>query len=220
MSLHRLRSSVVLAAGAVAYLLALRPRLLRWGATAQECDAPFVGADIISGGMRSATMATTLPASPAEVWPWIAQMGCGRAGWYSWDLIDNAGRPSARVIHPEWQHIAVGDRIAMTPSGRTSFVVAHCDAPHALVLRARLDGRGRACDPTTPLPAVGLDYLWAVELRDAPDGGTRMVVSGYRVIRPFWLGRLGELLVGEAGHWVMQQRQFANLSRRVRQTQR
>ncbi len=123
------------------------------------------------------------------------------------------------MIHPEWQHIAVGDRIAMTPSGRTSFVVAHCDAPHALVLRARLDGRGRACDPDTSLPAVGLDYLWAVELRDAPDGATRMVVSGYRVIRPLWLGRLGELLVGEVGHWVMQQRQFANLTRRVRQNQ-
>jgi hypothetical protein len=32
-------------------------------------------------------------------------MGTYRAGWYSWDRLDNWGRSSAECIHPEWQEI-------------------------------------------------------------------------------------------------------------------
>jgi hypothetical protein len=75
------------------------PRFRRWGATDEELRAPFPGADLIPGGKRGGTMAVTIDAPPATVWSWLVQMGCDRAGWYSWDRLDNGGRPSTDRIH-------------------------------------------------------------------------------------------------------------------------
>jgi hypothetical protein len=49
--------------------------------------------------------------SPEQIWPWLAQMGNGRAGWYSYDLIDNLGRPSLKFINPEFTEITKGQKI-------------------------------------------------------------------------------------------------------------
>src|SRR5688572_15449569 len=89
------------------YALGVRPDLLRWGATDEEVEAPYPGADLVPGGTRSPTMAVTIDAPPSRLWPWLAQMGCDRGGWYSWDRLDNGGAPSADRIHPDWQEIAV-----------------------------------------------------------------------------------------------------------------
>jgi proline iminopeptidase len=99
----------------VAYALLIRPRLLRWGATDEEVSRPYPGAELVPGGSRGATNAITIDAPPARVWPWLVQIGYGRGGWYSWDRLDNFGRASADRIHPEWQQIAVGDRLPSDP---------------------------------------------------------------------------------------------------------
>src|SRR5438477_13013046 len=85
------------------YAIAVRPRLLRWGATDDELRDEYPGAEIIPGATRSATMAVTIDAPPSRVWPWLVQMGVDRGGWYSWDRLDNFGRQSTDRIHPEWQ---------------------------------------------------------------------------------------------------------------------
>ena len=56
-------------------------------------------------------MAVTIDAPPDQVWPWLVQMGGDRGGWYSWDRLDNGGRPSATEVHPEWQDLAFGDYV-------------------------------------------------------------------------------------------------------------
>ena len=87
-----------LAAGIYNY--GIRPRMLRWGATDEEVARPYPGHDLVPDGTRGGTMAITIDAPPTRVWPWLAQMGYGRAGWYSWDHLDNFGRSSARELHP------------------------------------------------------------------------------------------------------------------------
>ena len=197
------------------YALVLRPRLLRWGATTAELRAAYPGADLIPGGIRGATMAVTIDAPPARVWPWLVQMGCDRAGWYSWDRLDNAGVPSAQEIHPEWQHIDVGDHLASTPSGRTWFEVAAVEPERFLALRTRLDLRGR------PFAAAGtrahnyVDSLWGFLLTELPLGRTRLVVSGYAASSPRVLTAIGDFLFWEPAHWLMQTRQLNNLKRRA-----
>ncbi len=69
-------------------------------------------------------MAITLNAPPSEVWPWLIQMGCDRAGWYSWDRLDNAGRSSAQRIHEEWQFLSLGQKLKSAPKGDFWFEVA------------------------------------------------------------------------------------------------
>lgn len=195
-----------------AYFVALRPRLLRWGATDAEVAQPYPGADLIPGGTRSATMAVTIDAPPARVWPWLVQMGYGRGGWYSWDRLDNFGHPSANELHPEWQTLAVGDRLAPQPG---VWEVAALEPERFLGLRTAIDLRGRRIDPTGPPPRCSTDSLWGFLLEPLPGGRTRLVVSGYWAFRPRWLQPLMSVLFLEPEHWIMQTRQFTNLKRRV-----
>ena len=209
------QSLTALAATIGTYAAVVRPRLLRWGATDAELRAPYPGADLIPEGTRSATMAVTLDASPARVWPWLAQMGTDRGGWYSWDRLDNFGRRSTDRIHPEWQQIRVGDRLAAKPDGSEWWEVAALEPGRFLGLRMSLDLRGRPFDPAAERPLRYTDSLWGFLLEETRDGRTRLVVSGYWALRPAWLRPLLSLVVLEPSHFVMQTRQFTNLARRL-----
>jgi len=69
----------------------------------------------VSSAPYRATRAITIDAPPKSVWPWLVQVGCGRAGLYSNDLLDNLSRPSADGIIPELQDLDVGHWVAMLP---------------------------------------------------------------------------------------------------------
>lgn len=203
----------VLAAGAYALF---RARMLRWGATTQEATATYPGDELIELPTAQSTMATTLPAPPEDVWKWLVQMGHERAGWYSWDTLDNLGNPSADRIVPQWQDTAAGDRLPTTPGGASYFVVAMLDPPRTLVLRADLEiPSGKPFDPRGPMPKAYSDGIWAFHLRPLPDGGTRLVIRTRGRVKPALLDRSVGRLLGEPAHFVMQLRQFGNLRRRV-----
>ena len=211
---HATVTSTLLGALA-AYALVVRPRMLRWGATPEEVDGPYPGADVIPGGARSATMAVTLDAPPAAVWPWLVQMGAGRAGWYSWDRLDDFGARSAEHLHPEWQDVSLGDRLPARPDASQWWEVAALEPERFLGLRMSLDLRGRPFDPRGAAPSTATDSLWGFRLVPLPRDRTRLVVSGYWAMRPGWLRLPMSVLFLEPSHWVMQTRQFANLRRRV-----
>ena len=211
----------LLGISAAIYALAIRPRLVRWGASDDEIQRPFPGADVIPGGRRGATMARTIDAPPSRVWPWLVQMGCDRGGWYSWDRLDNGGVPSATEIRPEWQTVAVGDRFASTPGGRAWFEVAALDRERLLALRAPIrlpDARPFATSGRRP--DFYVDALWGFTLTELPGGRTRLVVSGYSSARPRLLQAILDFLFWEPAHWIMQTRQFANLKRRAERAPR
>lgn len=208
-----LLAAVAVAVFTTGYLAVVRPRLLRWGATVDEARGPYPGAGLIPGGTRSATMAVTIDAPPSRVWPWLVQMGTDRAGWYSWDRLDNFGRRSAESIHPEWQDIAIGDRLAAKPDGSEWWAVAALEPERFLGLRMSVDLRGRPFDPARTRLRYYTDSLWGFELREDPGERTRLVVSGYWSLRPQWLQPIMSIAVLEPAHWVMQTRQFSNLVR-------
>lgn len=74
---------------------------------------------LISNPTHSATHAVTVNAPPEAVWPWLLQTGYQRGGLYSYDWLERLfgflDRPSANRILPEFQHLAVGDRIRLGP---------------------------------------------------------------------------------------------------------
>ena len=92
-----------------------RPWHLRWGSTSEEVARSMPGDDVVSAPTFNATRAVTVDARPEAVWPWIVQIGFGRAGWYSYDVLDNLGRRSAERIVPALQHIEVGDLVPLGP---------------------------------------------------------------------------------------------------------
>jgi preprotein translocase subunit YajC len=98
----------------VFYMAIIRPWQHRWGATDEEVLRSMPGDELVQNPSINATRAVTVNARPGDIWPWIVQIGFGKAGWYSYDIIDNLGRPSADYINPEWQNLKPGDKIFLS----------------------------------------------------------------------------------------------------------
>lgn len=116
----------------------------------------------------SARRAITIRAPADEVWPWIAQLGQGRGGFYSYDFLENligCDIRSAERVVPEWQDIAVGDTVNLYPEGPLD--VAALEMGRSLVIRGGV-----------PMGAVPppYDFTWAFVLREEPGGATRLLV--------------------------------------------
>ena len=205
-------------AASVLYARRGRPRLLTWGATADEVCRSYPGDELIpraDGGVF--TMATTLPASPERIWPWLVQMGGERAGFYSWDRLDHGGKPSADRIVPEWQSLQVGQRLNAEPTGKNWMTVELLDPNRTLVLRENFElPTGHSFDPRSgPKSRVFLDGIWGFYLQPAPGGQTRLVAHtrGRTSGQPFMA--VLSVLLGEPLHFIMQTRQFHGLRARA-----
>jgi len=204
-------------AAPVLYALWIRPHLLTWGATRGETTCAYPGDGLIPDAEGSFTVATTLPAPPERVWPWLVQMGGDRAGFYSWDRLDHHGVPSADCIVPEWQSLEVGQRLNLEPSGQNWMTVAVLEPNRTLVLRSNFElPSGHSFDTQSgPQSRVYLDGIWGFHLRPAPSGQTRLVARTRGKSRPRPFMGAFDLLLGEPTHFIMQTRQFHNLRIRV-----
>lgn len=141
----------------VLYLRRFRPWQLRWGATNGEVSRSMPGDELLTAPTFNATRAITIAARPENVWSWLVQVGVKRGGWYSYDLLDNLGRSSARSIVPSLQNIAVGDVLAISPDGTQGLHVIALDSPRTMIWG-------------TPGQTT-----WSWVLDPLPDGGTRVI---------------------------------------------
>jgi hypothetical protein len=78
----------------------VRPWQLSWGATPEELSRPLPSDELVTRPTFNATRAITIAAPPEEIWPWLVQVGLTRAGWYSYDILDNP-EPRPRRRHPD-----------------------------------------------------------------------------------------------------------------------
>jgi len=172
-------------------------------ASAGEEARRLPGDELIAAPIAALNHAITIRAAPADVWPWLAQMGAGRAGWYSYDRIDNGGRPSADRILPEFQHLAPGMLFPALPGATDGFTLASFDEPRSLVIGWK--------------GASGWLMTWAFVLEPSPDGLTRLIVRarggrGYSFQGlPWGIARHVVPLV----HHVMQRKQLQGIARRA-----
>jgi hypothetical protein len=123
----------------------LRPVYLSWGSTAAELRAELPGDELAPAPDYQVQHAVTIAAPAEEVWPWLAQIGQDRAGFYSYSSLENLVGlriRNAEAIHPEWQDIHAGSFVHAVPPGwlggrfdRTGgWRVARVDPGRALVL--------------------------------------------------------------------------------------
>jgi len=190
---------------AAAYLLVGRPWQLGWGATDEELDATLAGDDLIPNPDLLATRAITVHAPAEQVWPWIAQLGQGRGGFYSYDALENlvgCDIHSADRIVPEWQDVKVGDQVKLHPE--VGLGVAVVEPGRALVL-----GGG------VPMGAVPppYDFTWAFVLREEPEGTTRLLVRERYAYTQRWAPLLVEPVAVVA--FVMSQRMLRGIRDRA-----
>jgi len=154
----------------------LRPWYRRWGANDEEASRTFPGDEFVPRPKSELTLAISVRAPAEAIWPWFVQLGCQRGGWYSYDLLDNGGAPSAERILPEYQDLEVGDIVKAMPKGDFGFPVALIQPGQALVLAGTLDTRtGQPADPNDPgLQAYfSGDQTFCIEARS--DGVSRLI---------------------------------------------
>ena len=154
-------------------------------ATASERLAPRPGDHIVGDGGVTMNRAFTVSATPEQVWPWLLQLGKGRAGWYFPRMVESVIPPSRRGIRhidPQWQNLRVGDIIPDYGGARGYFEVADIVAPHTLVYQS---ARG------------GAHLSWAIILESVPGRAPRTRVClrlRLNPVRRRQLARLGELV--------------------------
>jgi hypothetical protein len=185
--------------------LAARARYLRWGATDQEVNLVLPGDELVAEADLVATRAISVYSSAEQVWPWIAQLGQGRGGFYSYDFAENlvgCDIHSAERIVPEWQSIEVGDEVKL--QAELPLAVVRVDRGRLLLLRGAV--------PIGSAPAP-YDFTWAFALIDGDDGTTRLVVrERYGYSRP-WARLIVEPV--ELISFVMSRRMLQGIKRRV-----
>jgi hypothetical protein len=221
--------------GAVAgFRLVVAPWRKRWGVEPGEWTKVLPGDDVVSRGITAETRGISIDATPDEIWPWLVQMGYGRAGWYSYDQVD-MNHPSARRILQEHQVLALGDVVPTHPGG--GFVVKAVEAGHHLVLyidteivREQADAAA-AADPTPANLRMAGAFMegaqpsefaasWAFVLEDAGAGRTRLI-ERFRVRfgdddRP-WM-RVSMPMMG-FGVFLMMRKQLLGIRERVEQAE-
>ncbi len=162
--------TVLVGAGLLTGIAVLRHRALRWGASQTELAVDLPGDGVLPRADVVATRGITVLAEPGAVWPWLAQLGYGRGGFYSYDALENLiglDIHSADEVVEEWQGLAVGDQVHLAPPVGLEVLVA--DPGRALVLA------GQA--PTGESAPAPYDFTWAFALRPGPAvGTTRLVV--------------------------------------------
>ena len=187
---------------AVLYWFPLRRWMSRWGATSSDLARVMAGDGLIVDPTFSYTMAVVVNAPPEHVWPWLVQIGYQRGGLYSYDWLDRLfgflDRPSATRILPEFQHLAVGDRI---PLGRgPSWPVAVVEPCRALVLDMR----------NTP----GFEWVWQFGLYPVDGKRTRLVSRSQVRPKTVWAWLFSVLLIEPSG-FLMTRRMLLGLKERA-----
>ena len=185
----------------------VRPWHLRWGATADEVRGAMPGDDVVPRAQFNSTRAVTIDAPPERVWPWIVQLGYRRAGFYTYDLIDNASQRSAERILDEYQHPAAGDLMPMFKELHglaIAYRVSSFETDKWMVWVHR------------PQATQSPDSTWTWRLTSLPGGGTRLVTrmkQDYRWETPS-LAFFNFILM-EMGDFAMERRMLKGIKRRA-----
>ena len=210
--LNRLLNTVATAAGI--YIWLGRPRMLRWGATDEEVTMAMPGDDIVPDAKVLSTRAVAINRKPENVFPWLVQMGQGRAGLYSYDWLENLlglNIHSSRYLMPEFQQLEVGDIIRLVPEDSDVplwLEVAILEPNEAVVLRSH----GNPYEFTEAgLPNVS----WAFILREQPDGSTRLVTRYRANYKPTFAGTIINHYALEPIHFMMERRMLLGIKERV-----
>ncbi|MGE3277763.1 MAG: hypothetical protein AB7O67_21820 [Vicinamibacterales bacterium] len=205
-----LLGGAALGAAVAGYAVFLRPRHLRWGATDDEVKDTLPGDEIAPAARVTCTHAITIHAPVDQVWPWIAQIGQDRAGFYSYAWLENmvgAEITNADHVVPEFQDREIGDTVWMAPKhrygGQARMLVASLEKGAHMVLvmpddfeRLVRGERATGC--------------WSFVLRAVDDTTTRLLVRGRGTADTF-AKKAFDAAVFEPAHFIMERKMMTSI---------
>jgi hypothetical protein len=206
---RRLLNAVALGAAMVAaasaYIFAVRPRHLRWGAAEEETKAPLPGDDVLPEAQISVTHAITINAPPGIVWKFLTQIGQGRGGFFSYDWIENLFGLHVQTktqIDSALQNLKVGDFVRSAPTSwlggkykdLTGWFVVELVPDSALVLRDEVEHGS-----------------WSFVLKPIDDKTTRLLIRARGPHPATLLKKFVHYGFLEPAHFVMERKMLLTL---------
>jgi len=217
-----LRSKLPLAAagaalaGAAAWT-ALRPRVLTWGATAEEAQRPLPGDELIAAPLYVTTRGITVHAPAAAVWPWLVQLGQNRGGFYSYDFLENLmglDIHNADVLHPEWQDLKPGeDYLTLDPEATMKMTIAVMEPERAFVVRS--GAPGEPPQPPGDFFKGELAWTWGFYLVPQDDDVTRLIIRSRAAWATTRGARAAQPILLEPMHFIMEERMLRGIRDRA-----
>lgn len=173
-------------------------------ATRREHLLALPGDELIRNAAGSLTNAITVHCDRRELWPWLIQMGADRAGWYSYDRLDNGGRRSSERIIRELQSPPVGAVFPALPGRLDGFVLLESEPPKWLVLG-------------WPTPDGELMVTWSFMLHEIDENTTRLIVRarGSDAYRFHGLPKAVGFWLARVVHVFMERKQLVEIARRA-----
>jgi hypothetical protein len=192
----------------------LRSLVRELGTGGEPADSRrLIGDERLPDAGAQLTHAIDIAATPEAIWPWLVQMGGGRAGFYSLDALDNGNRRSAREIHPDLQRLEVAAVVPATPDGDDGFEVLQVEPSRVLLLGGLFDLAARRQRPfAAARPDRFWHMTWAFVLEPLDARSTRLTV---RVRGAFPPGERRRAAWMGLAHRVMEAAQLRNLARRA-----
>jgi hypothetical protein len=202
------------AAGLAAYGLALRPWFLAWGATDEEVRGPWPGDEMTPDAICQATRAVTIFASADEIWPWLAQIGQDRGGFYSYTWLENlfgARMRNADRLLPDLEDRKVGDTVWMTPKekygGKGCMKIAALERGRSMVLVPPDEYEGVLRTGRAP------GGCWTFILHPLGKGVTRLILRSRGAENESIPARIFGRLAFDPAHFIMERKMMLEIKR-------
>jgi len=195
-------SAAVIIAACVILRPLLRSWYSRWGATGDETTMKLPGDEFVPHPRGGYTQAIGIKAPAASVWPWVAQTGQGRGGYYSYELLENivgCDIHNADRILPEYQDIKVGDSIVMHPKAPV-LPVQIVESGRALVCGGKQD---------KDTSNIWIFYIYS------KDGITRLISRWSFQYKPVLINRIAYEFLIEPIAAVMQRKMLMTIKQLV-----
>jgi hypothetical protein len=210
-TLARVATGAAVAGAAVigGYMGVVRPWHVRWGATDAEVRERLPGDEVVPDAELEATHAVTIEAPVTAVWPWLAQVGQGRAGFYSYSWLENlvgCEMENADRIVPEWQELRVGDTVRLHPKV-PPLPVLIVEPYRAIVMGGGADEAGDGCNPTTG--------TWGFYLKAVDEKTSRLLMRCRWKRMPGLLSWLCNYALLEPAHFVMERKMLLGIKARA-----
>jgi len=206
-------------AGNLIFQAFTRPRYSRWGATDEEVRRRLPGDDYTTVPQISNTRAITIDAPPAQVWPWLVQLGYGRGGLYSYEKLERligCEMHNADRIQPELQDLKIGDTIALDPRIPLPYSVVDLQPEHYLLLMIAVDpSQNQPIDFSQLLPPVYDINTWLFYLEPQDVQKTRLLVRSRHAYPPGFANTLAWKVITDPIHFVMERRLLQGVKQRA-----
>ena len=214
-------TAAAMSAAAAAYALVLRPRHLRWGATEAETLRPLPGDDLVPAPRVNATHAVTIQARSSNIWPWLAQIGQGRGGFYSYTWIERmigADIENTDRILPEHQELKAGDTIPFFKG--VGPPVALIEPGRYLVLGGKIDAQSEGPFALKGAgPEAYMAFSWLFYLEPAGENTTRLIERFRLDWNQSWQNAVYMHGFLEPGAFVMERKMLLGIKQRAEDTE-